>query len=105
MNLKLENKLSLVTGSTARIGCAIAEALGVEGAKVIINGRTQEAVNRTISTLQPKVVGEIVGLAGDLSTVHAAVELAQQYLDVEVLINNLGIFEMVEFVNITDDYW
>ncbi len=105
MNLQLENKLSLVTGSTAGIGYAIAEALGAEGAKVIINGRTQEAVDQAIAKLQPKVAGEIVGFAGDLSTAEAADALARQYPNVEILINNLGIFEMVEFENITDDDW
>ncbi len=105
MNLQLDNKLSLVTGSTAGIGYAIAQALGAEGSKVIINGRTQEAVDKAIAKLQRSVSGEIVGFAGDLSTAEAADELAQQYPNVEILINNLGIFEMLEFEDITDDDW
>jgi NAD(P)-dependent dehydrogenase (short-subunit alcohol dehydrogenase family) len=93
MDLQLKGRLSLVTGSTAGIGYAIAEALASEGARVIINGRSQAAVDKAIAKLTPKVAGQLLGFAGDLSKAETAEHIAQKYLDVEILINNLGIFE------------
>ncbi|MFK8068492.1 MAG: SDR family NAD(P)-dependent oxidoreductase [Gammaproteobacteria bacterium] len=105
MDLQLKNKLSLVTGSTAGIGYAIAETLAAEGAKVIINGRSQGSVDNAIAKLSPGVAGELIGFAGDLSTQEAAEQLVQEYPNVEILINNLGIFEPASFENISDDDW
>jgi NAD(P)-dependent dehydrogenase (short-subunit alcohol dehydrogenase family) len=105
MDLQLKDKLSLVTGSTAGIGYAIAEALVAEGAKVIINGRSQESVDKAITTLTPKAAGDVLGFTGDLSKAETAVHLAQKYPDVEILINNLGIFEPLPFEDIPDDDW
>ena len=105
MDLKLTSKLSLVTGSTAGIGFAIAEALASEGARVIINGRSQQSVDDAIAKLAPKVTGELMGFAGDLSTNEAAEKLVHEYPDVEILVNSLGIFEPVLFEDITDDDW
>lgn len=105
MDLKLTDKLSLVTGSTAGIGFAIAKALASEGARVIINGRSQESVDNAIKTLAQEVQGELIGFAGDLSTPEAAEQLAQKYPGVEILVNNLGIFEPADFEEISDDEW
>ncbi len=105
MDLKLTDKLSLVTGSTAGIGFAIAKALASEGARVIINGRSQETVDNAIKTLAQEVQGELIGFAGDLSTPEAAEQLAQKYPGVEILVNNLGIFEPADFEEISDDEW
>lgn len=105
MDLQLENRLSLVTGSTAGIGYAIAEALASEGARVIINGRTQESVDVAVKRLSPDVAGEVIGFAGDLSSEQAATRIAEKHPDVEILINNLGVFEPVPFGNIPDDDW
>jgi NAD(P)-dependent dehydrogenase (short-subunit alcohol dehydrogenase family) len=91
MDLNLANKLALISGSTAGIGYAIAEALIREGARVIINGRSRKSVNDALSRL--KVHGDAIGLAADLSTASAAEQLAKEFPDVEILINNLGIFE------------
>ncbi len=105
MDLKLTDKLSLVTGSTAGIGFAIAKALASEGARVIINGRSQESVDSAINALAQEVQGELIGFAGDLSTPEAAEQLAQKYPGVEILVNNLGIFEPADFEEISDDEW
>ncbi|HSI24775.1 MAG TPA: SDR family NAD(P)-dependent oxidoreductase, partial [Methylotenera sp.] len=85
MDLKLNGKLALVTGSTAGIGHAIASALAQEGAKVIINGRTQSAVDKVVSEIKTSTSGEVVGFAGDLSTADAADALFKQYPTVEIL--------------------
>lgn len=105
MDLKLNGKLALVTGSTAGIGHAIASALTREGAKVIINGRTQSAVDKVVSEIKTSTSGEVVGFAGDLSTAVAADALFKQYPNVEILVNNLGIFEPKPFEEIPDADW
>lgn len=105
MDLQLTNKLSLVTGSTAGIGFAIAKALASEGARVILNGRSQQSVDNAIKKLAPEVTGDLVGFAGDLSTNEVAEQLVHTYPDVEILVNSLGIFEPAIFKDITDDDW
>jgi NAD(P)-dependent dehydrogenase (short-subunit alcohol dehydrogenase family) len=101
MNLQLEGKRALVTGSTAGIGFAIAEALANEGATVIVNGRTQKRVDEALAKLK----GNVEGIAADLSTSAGAQEIAARYPDVDILINNLGIFEPKPFEQISDDDW
>ncbi|TKB28602.1 SDR family NAD(P)-dependent oxidoreductase [Desulfopila sp. IMCC35006] len=105
MDLQLKNKLALVTGSTAGIGFAIAKALSAEGARTIINGRREESVARAVAEIGVSTSGELIGFAGDLSTAEAAAELVQKHPDVEILINNLGIYEAAAFEEITDDDW
>ena len=105
MNLQLKDKLSLVSGSTAGIGYAIAKALAAEGAKVIINGRSQASVDNAIAKLSAAAAGELIGFAGDLSSAEVAGQLARAHPGVEILINNLGIFEPVAFEDISDDDW
>jgi NAD(P)-dependent dehydrogenase (short-subunit alcohol dehydrogenase family) len=102
MDLKIKNKLALVTGSTAGIGLAIAKALSLEGARTIINGRSKASVESAISGLKATANGPLFGFAGDLSTAEAANELMSQYPDVEILVNNLGIYEPVSFEEILD---
>lgn len=105
MDLQLKGKLSLVSGSTAGIGYAIAQTLASEGASVIINGRSQASVDDAISKLTPNAQGDLIGFVGDLSTQEAAENLAQQYPDVEILVNSLGIFEPSNFEDISDGDW
>ena len=105
MDLKIKNKLALVTGSTAGIGLAIAKALSLEGARTIINGRSRASVESAISGLKATANGPLFGFAGDLSTAEAANELMSQYPDVEILVNNLGIYEPVSFEEIPDEDW
>jgi NAD(P)-dependent dehydrogenase (short-subunit alcohol dehydrogenase family) len=105
MDLKLKGKLALVSGSTAGIGFAIATRLAEEGARVIVNGRTQPAVDKAVAGLAAASNGDVHGFAGDLSTPEAAEELARRYPDVEILVNNLGIFEPKPFEEIPDADW
>jgi len=105
MDMKLKNKLALVTGSTAGIGYAIAEALAGEGARVIVNGRTQEAVDRAMSAIKSSTVGDVLGYAGDISKPDVAEKLVQQFPDIEILVNNLGIYEPKSFEEISDADW
>jgi NAD(P)-dependent dehydrogenase (short-subunit alcohol dehydrogenase family) len=87
MNLELANKLALVSGSTAGIGFAIAELLLREGARVIINGRTQQGVDAALAKLSAHG-GAALGFAGDLSQAEAAGALAREHPNVEILVNN-----------------
>ena len=105
MDLKLKDKLALVSGSTAGIGLAIAEALAREGARVIINGRSQSSVDEAVSGLKSATGGDVQGFAGDLSAAAAAEEIARRHPGVEILVNNLGIFEPKAFEAITDADW
>ena len=105
VDLQLSGKVALVTGSTAGIGYAIAAALAREGASVIINGRTQRGVDAALAKLAPIALVAARGFAGDLSTETAAHTIAQQFPDVEILVNNLGIFEAKPFEEIPDADW
>jgi NAD(P)-dependent dehydrogenase (short-subunit alcohol dehydrogenase family) len=105
MDLKLTNKLALVTGSTAGIGYAIAESLAREGARVIVNGRTQAGVDAAVGEIKSRTGTDALGFAGDLGTAAAADALARQYPDIEILVNNLGIFEAKPFEEIPDEDW
>jgi NAD(P)-dependent dehydrogenase (short-subunit alcohol dehydrogenase family) len=100
MNLGLEGKSALVTGSTAGIGLAIATALANEGASVIVNGRTQERVDRAI-----QASGAAHGIAADLGTEAGARAVIAAFPAVDILVNNLGIFEPKPFDQIPDEDW
>jgi len=104
MDLQLTHKTALVSGSTAGIGFAIAEALAREGARVIVNGRSQKAVDAAIAKLKA-AGGDVTGFAGDLTTAAAAAQLEQAFPDVEIVVNNLGIFEPKPFEQIPDADW
>jgi NAD(P)-dependent dehydrogenase (short-subunit alcohol dehydrogenase family) len=103
--MQLKDKLALVSGSTAGIGYAIASALSGEGARVIVNGRTQESVADAVSKIRSATGNEVLGFAGDLGTAAAAEKLIRQYSTVEILVNNLGIFEPKPFEEIPDADW
>jgi NAD(P)-dependent dehydrogenase (short-subunit alcohol dehydrogenase family) len=105
MNLKLDHKLALVSGSTAGIGYAIAEALAAEGARVIVNGRAQPGVDAALASIRKNTGKEAIGFAGDLSSADVAEALVKAHPGIEILVNNLGIFEAVPFEQIPDDDW
>ncbi len=106
MDLQLENKLAFVSGSTAGIGHAIARSLAQEGACVIINGRTQERVDEAIAAMQNEgVPGKLQGVAADLGTAEGIAQVIEQFPQVDILVNNLGIFEIKPFEEIADADW
>jgi NAD(P)-dependent dehydrogenase (short-subunit alcohol dehydrogenase family) len=101
MDLMLRGKKALVTGSTAGIGLAIAKALAKEGAQVVVNGRTQERVDAAVRA----VGGTARGIAADLGTARGAERIAEAERELDVLINNVGIFEAKPFLEIPDEDW
>src|SRR6266404_1027725 len=105
MDLKLKDKLALVTGSTAGIGLAIATTLAREGARVIINGRSRASVDEVVVSLKSGTGGDLQGFAGDLSIASSAEQLVREYPGVQILVNNLGIFEPRAFEDIPDSEW
>ena len=105
MDLGLRGKLALVTGSTAGIGYAIAYTLAHEGARVIVNGRSQPSVDAAVTRLNVIAQEKAMGLAADLSTAAGADAAAKAFPGVEILVNNLGIFEPKAFENISDEEW
>src|SRR5229473_1242023 len=106
MNLKLTDKTALVSGSTKGIGFAIATGLAREGARVIVNGRSEKAVAEAKQQIDQAVPdARIESFAGDLSTAAATETLLQRFPLVDILVNNLGIFEPKSFGDITDEEW
>ena len=105
MDLQLAGKRALVTGSTAGIGHAIARALAAEGARVVVNGRTDAAVDAVVAELRKDTGADVAGFAGDLIAAAEAERLAVTYPDIEILVNNLGIFEPTPFEEIPDVDW
>jgi NAD(P)-dependent dehydrogenase (short-subunit alcohol dehydrogenase family) len=106
VNLQLENKLALVSGSTAGIGLAIAKALAAEGARVVVNGRTEARVSEAIASIRANVpTAKLEGLALDLAKADAAAQTTKRHPDVDILVNNLGVYEVKDFEQITDAEW
>ena len=105
MDLKLQGKVALVTGSTAGIGYAIARTLAQEGARVIVNGRTKAAVDEAVERLRSDTGGAVDGYAGDLSRPESAEEVVRLHPGIDILVNNLGIFEPKPFEDIPDEDW
>ena len=106
MDLQLANKRALVTGSTAGIGLAIAVALAREGAAVTVNGRTDDRVAAAVDRVKAeRGKGTVTGIAADLGTEAGARRVFDALPQVDVLVNNLGIFEATPFPAITDADW
>lgn len=101
MNIDLAGKTALVTGSTQGIGLAIAHGLASAGARVIVNGRTQARVDEAVATIG----GDAVGIAADVADAAGADAVVEKFPDVDVLVNNLGIFEAVPAREVSDEQW
>ena len=106
MDLQLQNKSALVTGSTAGIGFSIAQKLSLEDVKVFINGRTEERVHQAMEQIkQTNPQAKLYAAIADVSTAEGVKRLIQEVPEVDILINNAGIYEVKPFVEITDEDW
>lgn len=106
MDLHIGGKLALVSGSTYGIGYAIARELALEGARVIVNGRTAASVEHAVRSLSEH--GDVAGIAADLSTAEGAKSLIDGCAsigEVDILVNNVGYFEVKPFTDIADEEW
>ncbi|HJT79847.1 MAG TPA: SDR family NAD(P)-dependent oxidoreductase [Chthoniobacterales bacterium] len=106
MDLQLGGKVAFVSGSTGGIGFAIAQRLGLEGADIVINGRTEERVRLALAQIKKDVRNvDIRGIAADLGTAEGCAEVVKQLPQIDILINNVGIFEPKPFTEIPDADW
>lgn len=106
MKIDLTGKTALVTGSTAGIGLAIAKGLATAGAKVVINGRKQATVDKAIASVRESLPNaDVVGIAADVSAASGYEALIKALPDIDILINNAGIFEPKPFFDIPDEDW
>ena len=106
MNLKIDDSLALVSASTKGIGFAIARALAAEGARVIINGRAAASVDQAVAAIRAEVPNaKLESFPGDLSQAAVAEKLAAAFPTVDILVNNLGIFDPKPFGEIADAEW
>ncbi len=106
MDLRIETRRALITGSTAGIGFAIAHGLAAEGAQVTITGRTQTAVDAALGRLRGSVpAARADGIAADCATTKGAETVFARVPEIDILVNNLGIYERKPFFEIPDDDW
>jgi NAD(P)-dependent dehydrogenase (short-subunit alcohol dehydrogenase family) len=106
MDLQLTNKTAVVTGSTAGIGFAIASLLAQEGAAVVVNGRSQKRVDEAIEHIRRvRKDVHVTGVAADLGASEGVEMLTASVPQVDILVNNLGIFEPKPFTEIPDEDW
>jgi len=106
MDLGLKGKRALVTGSTAGIGFAAAELLAREGASVVVNGRTAERVEAAVQRIRVAAPQATVsGIAADVGTSAGCDAVIAAHPELDVLVNNMGIFEPKPFEQISDAEW
>jgi NAD(P)-dependent dehydrogenase (short-subunit alcohol dehydrogenase family) len=106
MDLDLSGRTAFVSGSTAGIGFAIARGLAQEGASVTINGRTQDGVDVALRRLRDNPVSvRVNGIAADLGTAEGVAQVIEALPDVDILVNNVGIFAPKPFDKIPDADW
>ena len=106
MNIDLLGKTAIVSGSTAGIGLGIAKGLAAAGAQVVVNGRTQAAVDKAVADIAATVSsGRVKGFAGDLGSAAGCDRLARAWPGCDVLVNNLGIYGPRDFFATTDEEW
>jgi NAD(P)-dependent dehydrogenase (short-subunit alcohol dehydrogenase family) len=106
MDLQLQGKKAIVTGGSAGIGLAIARVLSAEGVEVTIPGRNREKLNKAIASIpQGKGGGAVHGIELDLATAEGSRALIDAVPDTDILVNNLGIYDSKNFVDITDEDW
>jgi NAD(P)-dependent dehydrogenase (short-subunit alcohol dehydrogenase family) len=103
MDLRLKGKTALVTGSTAGIGLAIAERLAAEGVEVVVTGRSQDKLDAAVARVSKS--GRARGVLADAGTAEGADALIAAVPSVDILVNNLGIYEAKPFTEISDADW
>jgi NAD(P)-dependent dehydrogenase (short-subunit alcohol dehydrogenase family) len=106
MDLQLKGKLALVSGSTAGIGLGIAKALAGEGARAIVNGRTEARVKAAVDEIrQAHPLAQVEQFAGNLAEAGTAASVVRRFPAIDILVNNLGIYQVKPFEQITDTEW
>ncbi|MGH7232093.1 MAG: SDR family NAD(P)-dependent oxidoreductase [Nitrospiraceae bacterium] len=106
MKLELNGKTALVTASSGGIGLEIARSLAAEGAKVIINGRVQTSVEKAVADVRAGLPdAELIALVADNGTAAGCDATISLWPEVDILVNNLGIYEAVGFFDETDEAW
>lgn len=106
MDLGLQGKKALITASTGGIGFEIAKQLAYEGAEVIVNGRYDKTVKKAVDEISSQMpAGKVLPLIADNSTPKGFKSTIKQYPDIDILVNNLGIYESIDFFDTTDEHW
>lgn len=106
MDLRLQGKTAFISGSTQGIGYAIAAALAAEGVAVTLNGRDATRVDAAVARLRgEQPAAQVAGLAADFADAEQVDALTRQLGDVDILVNNVGLFGLAEFASVTDDEW
>ncbi|CDZ67677.1 YvaG [Neorhizobium galegae bv. orientalis] len=105
MDLQLSGKTALITGATGGIGLEIARVLAAEGASVVIPGRNKLRLEAAVKTISLGSEGRVRGIEADTSTAAGAAVVAEELPEVDILINNLGIYEVKPFAEIPDEDW
>jgi NAD(P)-dependent dehydrogenase (short-subunit alcohol dehydrogenase family) len=106
MRIDLSGKTAIITGSTAGIGLATAKGLAAAGAKVVVNGRTQEAVERAVKAVGTAAPGaDVAGFAADLGDARGCDALVAEHPSCDILVNNLGVYGQQDYFEIPDSEW
>jgi NAD(P)-dependent dehydrogenase (short-subunit alcohol dehydrogenase family) len=105
MDLQLTGQTAVVTGSTAGIGLGIARRLALEGATVVVSGRDRGKIDAAVASIRNSGGGAVRGVVADVTTASGAADLVAAAGPVDILVNNLGIYESKAFTDISDDDW
>ena len=106
MNIDLSGKTAIVTGSSSGIGFAIASGLAASGARVVVNGRSQDSPDKAIARLRESLpAGKLQAVAADIGTAEGCARLAAALPEADILVNNAGIYGLEDFFAISDAEW
>jgi NAD(P)-dependent dehydrogenase (short-subunit alcohol dehydrogenase family) len=106
MNIDLSGKTAIVTGSSAGIGFAIAKGLAASGARVVVNGRSQDPADKAVARLRAALPAAMLeGVGADVGTAEGCARLAAALPEADILVNNAGIYALEDFFAISDGEW